>query len=317
MAAGTLAGTMGVMHAVVLGGCGFIGSHVVDALVAAGHRVTVLDRAMERYRGPVPGVEYVSGDFSDKMLLVELLSGKDAVFHLVSTTFPGTANLDPKADVTCNLVSTLSLLETMTALGVSRLVYLSSGGTVYGPGPGHPIPEDYPLSPINSYGIVKVAIERYLEMYRATHGLQPVAIRAANPYGPRQGHNGVQGVIATFMRNVRDGQPIEIWGDGKVVRDYLHVADLAALCVTAGKSDFCGALNAGSGQGHSLMELIEALSDVTGQQIAPNFKPGRKIDVPYSVLDITRAREVLGWTPATEFRAGLRETWEWVRQSEA
>lgn len=305
------------MRAVVLGGNGFIGSHVVDALRADGHDVTVFDRAMERYRDPLPGVDYMLGDFSDKMTMAEALNGKDVVFHLVSTTFPGTANLDPKADVTGNLIGTLSLIETMTSLGIQRLVYLSSGGTVYGPAPGHPIPEDYPLSPINSYGIVKVAIERYLEMYRATHGLQPVAIRAANPYGPRQGHTGVQGVVATFMRNVRDGKPIEIWGNGKVVRDYLHVADLAALCVTAGLSDFCGALNAGSGQGHSLLDLIEALSEVSGQTIAPNFKPGRRIDVPYSVLDITRAREVLGWIPATEFRAGLRETWEWVRQSEA
>lgn len=305
------------MRAVVLGGNGFIGSHLVDALQKDGYDVTVFDRGMERYRDPLPGVDYMLGDFSDKMTVANALNGKDVVFHLVSTTFPGTANHDPKADVTGNLIGTLSLIETMTSLGIQRLVYLSSGGTVYGPTPGHPTPEDYPLSPINSYGIVKVAIERYLEMYRATQGLQPVAIRGANPYGPRQGHKGVQGVITTFMRNVRDGQPIEIWGDGKVVRDYLHVADLAALCVTAGKSDFCGALNAGSGQGHSLIELIEVMSDVTGQQIAPNFKPGRQIDVPYSVLDISRAREVLGWAPATEIREGLRETWEWVRKSGA
>lgn len=305
------------MRAVVLGGNGFIGSHVVDALQKDGHDVTVFDRAMERYRDPLPGVNYILGDFSDKMTVAEALNGVDVVFHFVSTTFPGTANLDPKADVTDNLIGTLSLIETMASIGIQRLVYLSSGGTVYGPAPGHPIPEDYPLSPINSYGIVKVAIERYLEMYRATQGLEPVVIRAANPYGPRQAHKGVQGVIATFMRNVRDGQPIEVWGDGKVVRDYLHVANLAALCVTAAKSDFCGVLNAGSGQGHSLLDLIKALSEVSGQTIEPNFKPGRKIDVPYSVLDITRAREVLDWTPTTEFRAGLRETWEWVRQSEA
>ncbi|MEW9920370.1 NAD-dependent epimerase/dehydratase family protein [Marimonas sp. MJW-29] len=305
------------MRAVVLGGNGFIGSHVVDALLANGHKVTVFDRAMERYRDPLPGVDYMLGDFADKMALAEALNGKDVVFHLVSTTFPGTANLDPKADVTSNLIGTLSMIETMTSLGIGRLVYLSSGGTVYGTAPSHPIPEDYPLNPINSYGIVKVAIEHYLEMFRVNHGLQPIAIRAANPFGPRQRHTGVQGVVATFMRKVRDGQPIEIWGDGCVVRDFLHVADLAALCVKAAQSDFCGAVNVGSGQGRSLLELIEALSDVSGQRIAPNFKPGRKIDVPYSVLDITRASKVLGWKPATGFRDGLRETWEWVQQSSA
>lgn len=305
------------MRAAVLGGCGFIGSHVVDALQAAGHAVTVFDRAMERYRDPVPGVDYMLGDFADKMALAEALNGKDVVFHLVSTTFPGTANLDPQADITGNLIGTLNLIETMNTLCIRRLIYLSSGGTVYGPAPNHPIPEDYPLNPINSYGIVKVAIERYLEMFRASHGLQPIAIRAANPFGPRQGHTGVQGVVATFMRRVRDSQPIEIWGDGRVVRDYLHVSDLAALCLAAAESDLCGAVNAGSGQGRSLLELIDALSDVSGQRIAPDFKPGRMIDVPYSVLDIAKAREMLGWQPAMDFRTGLRTTWDWVQDTGA
>ncbi|RGP38165.1 NAD-dependent epimerase/dehydratase family protein [Pseudotabrizicola alkalilacus] len=305
------------MRALVFGGCGFIGSHVVDALLAAGHSVTVFDKAMERYRAPLPGVEYMTGDFADKMAWAEALSGKDVVFHLISTTFPGTANLDPKADVTGNLIGTLNLIEVMNTLGIRRLVYMSSGGTVYGPAPGHPIPEDYPLNPINSYGIVKVAIEQYLAMYRISHGLQPVVIRAANPFGPRQGHTGVQGVVATFMRRLQTGQPIEIWGDGKVVRDYLHVADLAQLCLAAAESDLCGAVNAGSGQGRSLLDLIEALAHVTGQEIAPVFKPGRTIDVPYSVLDITKAQTVLGWQPATEFRDGLRSSWDWMQTAKA
>lgn len=305
------------MRAAVLGGCGFIGSHVVDALKAAGHIVTVFDRTQERYRAPVSGVEYIYGDFADKMTLAEVLSGKDVVFHLVSTTFPGTANLDPKADVSGNLIGTLNLIEVMNTLGIQRLVYLSSGGTVYGPAPGHPIPEDYPLNPINSYGIVKVTIERYLEMYRTTHGLQPIAIRAANPFGPRQGHAGVQGVIATFMRRVHQGQPIEIWGDGHVVRDYLHVSDLAALCVVAAESDLCGAVNAGSGQGRSLLELVDALSKVSQLPINTSFKPGRKVDVAYSVLDIKKAWEMLGWQPTTDFQAGLQSTWDWLQHYEA
>lgn len=305
------------MRTVVLGGCGFIGSHVVDALRAGGHEVTVFDRAMEHYRKPVPSVDYILGDFADKMALAEALNRQDAVFHLISTTFPGTANLDPKADVTGNLIGTLNLLEMMNSLGIRRLIYLSSGGTVYGPAPDHPISENYPLNPINSYGIVKVAIERYLEMHRHSHGLRPLSIRAANPYGPRQGHYGVQGVVATFMRRVRDGQPVEIWGDGTVVRDYIHVADLAALCVVAAKSELQGAVNAGSGQGHSLLELLRVLSDVSGKRIVPGFKPGRQIDVPYSVLDIAKAHETLGWQPETDFQTGIRTTWDWVQGTAA
>ena len=302
------------MRALVLGGCGFIGSHLVDALQVAGHTVSVFDRAGERYRHPVPGVDYMVGDFADKMALAEALSGKDVVFHLVSTTFPGTANMDPKADVTGNLISTLNLIEMMNSIGIRRLVYLSSGGTVYGPTPSHPIPEDHPMNPISSYGIVKVAIERYLEMFRASHGLQPISIRAANPFGPRQGHTGVQGVISTFMRRMRDGQRIEIWGTGHVVRDYLYVSDLAALCVAAAESDLCGAVNAGSGEGRSLLELIDALANVSGQVIVPDFMPSRKIDVPYSVLDIAKAREMLCWQPVIDFRDGLRTTWHWIHK---
>lgn len=145
------------MRATVLGGCGFIGSHVVDALCAAGHSVTVFDRSMERYRAPVPGVDYMMGDFSDKMALAEALNGAEVVYHLISTTFPSTANLDPKADVTSNLIGTLGLIETINSLDVKRLVYLSSGGTVYGKAPAHPISEDFPRNPLNSYGIVKLA----------------------------------------------------------------------------------------------------------------------------------------------------------------
>jgi UDP-glucose 4-epimerase len=303
------------MRAAVLGGCGFIGSHIVDALRVAGHEVTVFDRAMDRYRDPVPGVNYMLGNFSDKMALSEALIGKDTVFHLISTTFPSTASLDPKADVGGNLIGTLNLIETMRALKIRRLVFLSSGGTVYGVAPGHPVPENYPLNPITSYGIVKVAIENYLEMDRRNEGLQPISIRAANPFGPRQGHAGVQGVVATFMRRIRDGQPVEIWGDGRVVRDFLYVSDLARLCVLAAESSLCGALNAGSGRGHSILEVIDALSVVTKRSITPTFMESRSIDVPYSVLDISRARKLLNWEPATEFRSGLRATWEWMQDA--
>lgn len=302
------------MKALVLGGCGFIGSYVVDALVAAGHQVSVFDRNPERFRAPVTGVDYHFGDFSDRMAVFEAMAGVDTVFHLISTSFPGTANLDPRADVSGNLIGTLNLCDAMVSLGIGRLVYLSSGGTVYGRPEREPIPEDHPLRPINSYGIVKTAIEQYLELYRTVHGLRPIAIRAANPYGPRQGHIGVQGVISTFLRSVRDGRQIEIWGDGSVVRDYLYVSDLADLCLRAAQSDLTGALNAGSGIGRSLTEIVAAIAQTTGRPIAPVFKPGRAVDVARSVLDVTRARETLGWVPATDLDAGLAATWAWLQQ---
>lgn len=300
------------MKVLVLGGCGFIGSHTVDALLASGHEVTVLDRGPERFRDPLANVDYLYGDFGDRMLLAEALVGVDAVLHLISTTFPGTANLDPRSDVSDNLLATLGLMDTMRSMGISRLVFLSSGGTVYGPPETEPIPEDHPLRPINSYGIVKVAIENYMWMYRNEFGLAPAAIRAANPFGPRQGHIGVQGVISTFLHKVQEGRSIEIWGDGNVVRDYLHARDLADLCVRVLGSDFVGPINAGSGVGRSLNEVIEAIGRVTGRDLQPIYKPARGIDIRRSVLDVCLARDRLDWYARVDFEDALRETWTWM-----
>lgn len=303
------------MKALVLGGCGFIGSHVVDALLKAGHRVVVFDRSPERFRPEVPNVHYHYGDFSDRMAVFEAMTGVDVIFQLISTTFPGTANLDPRSDVSGNLIGTLGLLDAMVSFGIGRIVFLSSGGTVYGPTDVEPIPESHPLRPINSYGIVKVAIEHYLDLYHRIHGLAPVAIRAANPFGPRQGHTGVQGVISTFLRCVRDGRPIEIWGDGSVVRDYLYVADLADLCVRAAESDVTGAINAGSGEGRSLSDVVAAIGQTTGLEVEPVYKPGRAVDVARSVLDVSRAQDLVGWSNSTPFSEGLTRTWSWLRDA--
>ena len=181
------------MKILIIGGSGFIGSHVVDKLLTSGHSVRVFDRQPERYRAALAGVDYCFGDFADRMALVEALSGVDAVYHLLSTTVPGTADLDPKTDVQDNLVGTINLLDSMQRLGLSRILFLSSGGTVYGVPDAIPIPETHALRPINSYGIVKASIEHYLEVYRRTRGFSPIIIRASNPFGPRQAHSGVAG----------------------------------------------------------------------------------------------------------------------------
>ena len=302
------------MKALVLGGCGFIGSHVVDALVADGYDVRVFDLRPERYRPPCPSVQYIFGNFSEPALIAEALSGVDVVFHLISTTFPSTANIDPIADVEDNLCGTLRLITVMIESGVDRIVYLSSGGTVYGVPERLPIHEDHPLRPINSYGIVKAAIEYYIDMYYRRGKLRPVIIRAANPYGPRQSHIGVQGAVTTFMQAVNACKPIEIWGDGSVIRDYFHVDDLAALCIIAANSGKVGTFNAGSGHGISLNELIDAIAAASGADIKRIFKPGRSIDVPKTFLDISRVHAEFGWVPRIELKEGLESYWVWLRE---
>src|ERR1700722_5682053 len=301
------------MNVLVIGGSGFIGSHVVDKLLAHRHSVRVFDRRPERFRAPLAGVDYRFGEFADEMTLVEALSGIDVVYHLVSTTVPGTADLDPKTDVRDNLIGTINLLESMQRLGLSRILFLSSGGTVYGIPEVVPIPETHALRPINSYGIVKAAIEHYLEMYRRTRGFSPIIVRASNPFGPRQAHLGVQGVISTFLRRILERQPIEIWGDGTVVRDYLEVGDLAEFCAIAGTSDNEGAYNAGSGQGLSVNEIVQAIRTTTGLDFETIYKPSRQIDVPRSVLDCSRAKNDFGWECEISLDAGLGNLWNWLK----
>lgn len=302
------------MRALILGGNGFIGSHLVDALLHANARVRVLDRGPDRYRPTPHGVEFIQGDWGDSAILAESLADVDTVFHLISTTVPSTSNLDPVWDIQSNLVNSVRLLELMRAAGVRRLVYLSSGGTVYGIPESDPVAESHPLRPISSYGIVKVAIEHYLHMEERLHGLQPVILRASNPYGPRQGHGGVQGVIGTFLWKIAQREPIQLWGDGSIVRDFIHVRDLARLCVMVAPADVTGCYNAGSGQGHSIAEIIETIGAVLGRTIEPVRKPGRGFDVPRVVLDIGAVQRATGWKPEIGLSEGVLETWEWVRQ---
>ncbi len=300
------------MKILVIGGCGFIGSHVVDALLRGGHSVRVFDHSREKFRLSLPGVEYLQGDFTDRVAIEQAVLGMDAVYHLVSTTFPLTASQDPQRDVRENLIGTLQLVEIMLQAGVRRLLFLSSGGTVYGIPEVTPIVEKHPLRPISSYGITKVAIEHNLEMFRRTCGLSPIIIRASNPFGPRQGHTGVQGVVATFLNQIANGATIEIWGDGSVIRDYIHVHDLAELCVTSGTSDREGAYNAGSNTGTSLVELLSAMEQVTGRDVIKVFKPARATDVPVSVLDCSAAERDFGWKASQDLHEGLAQTWKWV-----
>lgn len=303
------------MRVLVIGGNGFVGSHLVDALLLAGHRVRVFDRSPELYRPPLPGVDYRLHHFNDSAALAEALEGVDIVFHLLSTSVPSTSNLDPVADIESNLIGTVKLLQLMQQKGVTKIVYLSSGGTVYGIPEIDPIPERHPLQPICSYGVVKVAIENYLIMFQRLYGLRPVILRPSNPYGERQGHGGVQGVIGTFLRKVEASEKVEIWGDGAVVRDFIHVSDLAELCLAVAENDTCGVFNVGSGVGHSILDILSAVERITGKQLAPVFKPARSYDVPRVILDVTQTTKVFGWKPQIDLDDGVARTWRWMTES--
>lgn len=298
------------MKALVLGGNGFIGSHVVDQLLNYGHSVRVLDRTADRFRKTLPDVDYRLAPFDDIQALAAALKDIDVVYHFISTTVPNSSNKDPVYDVETNLVSTIRLLNLMRDSNVKRIVYLSSGGTVYGTPEVIPIPESHSLNPVCSYGVVKVAVENYLFMYQKLYNIEPLILRASNPYGKRQSGIHLQGIIGVFMKKLIADVGIEVWGDGHVVRDFIYVKDLADLCVLAGRSRKTGIYNAGSGTGHSVRDIISLIETVTGKTLKPQFKTGRPYDVPISILDIDKARSDFDWNPTTELETGIRETWK-------
>ncbi|MFN5195327.1 MAG: NAD-dependent epimerase/dehydratase family protein [Cyanobacteriota bacterium] len=300
----------------VIGGCGFIGSHIVDQLQRQGLAVRVLSRRPETFREPVPGVDYVLGSMADDDLLDVALEGVDAVIHTASSMVPQTSNLKPVADITENLISSVQLFQKMKAAGVGKLVFLSSGGTVYGIPRQSPLAEDHPLRPISSYGVVKVAIENYIQMFSSLHGLEACILRPSNPYGPRQGRTGLQGVIGVYLSKIARNEPLEVWGDGTVIRDFIYVEDLAELCVLAIRSPINGVFNAGSGLGVSIGEIIDLLARMLGRDFDLIHKQARNFDVPANVLDISKVMRTLNWSPKTSLEVGIQSTWQWIQHIE-
>jgi len=300
------------MRALIVGGNGFIGSHLAEGLRAGGHAVRVLDPGPARTDTDWSGIDYVQGAYTDAALLDAALGGIDTVFHLASTTVPASSNLDPAFDVSSNLLGALGLFAAIETKGIRRVVFFSSGGTVYGNPETLPMREDHPLRPISSYGIVKVAVEHYLRMYGHLGRLDPLILRPSNPYGPRQSAAGGQGFIAAAIARARADETLQIWGDGEVVRDYLYIDDLVDLAIRAAASGECGTFNAGSGEGHSLNVIRAAIERVAGRAMRVDHLPGRGFDVREVRLDIAAARERFGWAPRVDLDDGIARTWRWL-----
>ncbi|WP_322030599.1 NAD-dependent epimerase/dehydratase family protein [Paraburkholderia sp. J76] len=297
----------------VLGGFGFLGRHLVDGLLRAGAKVRVFERNMHGDAQYVRDVQVVLGNFVTGEGFDEALRDIDVVYHLISTTVPSTSNDDPVADVQSNLVGTLQLLRRMQAANVKRIVYVSSGGTVYGNPVTLPVPEAHPLKPLCSYGIVKVAVENYLAMYSQLYGLSATVLRVANPYGMHQHRIGVQGVIPTFIGKMMRGEPIEIWGNGSVVRDYIYVDDVVSALLAALGDRSSGTFNIGSGVGHRIIDVLEVVGRITGLEGEIRHLPGRDFDVEQIYLDIRHARDQLNWTPKYSLETGCAHYWRLIQ----
>jgi UDP-glucose 4-epimerase len=299
----------------VLGGSGFMGSHLVELLADRGWPVRGFSQSADRWQpAATPGVTWVAGDFRDPKAVADAVAGCDYVFHLVGATNPASSNRDVIFDAETNLIPTLRLLEACVQAKVRRIIFSSSGGTVYGATGGNPISEDHPTEPRSSYGIIKLATEKYLELFHRVHGLDYTVLRVANCYGPRLPVAGEQGVVGSFLDRLHRGEPIELWGDGAVIRDYVYAGDVAlAFLAALGQQSPYKIFNVGTGVGTSLVELIALMERVTGRLAAVVKKPGRQVDVPVNILDPARAHQFLGWQAGTSLEAGLLQTWNWVR----
>jgi UDP-glucose 4-epimerase len=306
------------VRCVIFGGGGFIGSTIADRLLVNGYQIRIFERPrVEPYRKfkKNENVEWITGDLLSVHDVSNAIKGTDVILHLVSTTLPKSSNEDPIYDVQTNLVGTLQMLNTMVACNVQKIVFISSGGTVYGIPSYLPIDEKHPTNPLVSYGITKLAIEKYLQLFQSMHDIKPMILRVSNPYGERQRIETAQGAVSTFIHQALKGLYIDIWGDGSIVRDYIHVSDVAEAFVQA--VEYSGAenvFNISSGSGTSLNELIGILEVVMGKPIKHNYLPGRPFDVPVSILCNDLARKELKWEPVISMHEGITRTAEWMEK---
>lgn len=300
------------MIAVVLGGNGFIGSTLVSRLLAQGHSVRVFDRGAPMHSSK--SFHFFAGDFTTHADFTELLHGADVVFHLISTTLPNTSVDNTSADVCGNLLPTLRLLEQMRKQGISRIVFPSSGGTVYGEAQYLPIDEKHPTEPIVPYGATKLAIEKYLAIFRHARQLDPICLRISNPYGPGFRPESPQGVIGAFLNKSLSNQPIDLWGAGEVQRDYLYIDDLIDAMIAAAYYEGPHFLfNISTGIGTSLLQIIALVEQATGHPLVVHRHSSRSFDVRSNVLCNARAREELGWSPKLSLTQGIERTLQWLK----
>ncbi len=306
------------MKALVTGGAGFIGSNLVDALVARGDEVTIVDnlstgRLVNLDGALANGAELVELDIRDGAALAELTAARrpERIFHLAAQIDVRKSLEDPAFDAAVNVGGTANVLEAARAGGGARVVFVSTGGAIYGEGEGKPLPldESAPVAPMSAYGQSKFAAEGYLGLYQRLYGVSGIALRLGNVYGPRQDPLGEAGVIAIFCGKLKSGERPTIFGDGTQTRDYIYVGDVVAAALAAADSAATEPVNIGTGREASVLELAETLARLGGgDSFEPEFAPPRAGEVQRISLDASRAEELLGWQPSKSLEEGLRLT---------
>jgi UDP-glucose 4-epimerase len=299
-------------HSVLLlGGTGFLGTALARRLVKEQWKVCVVGRRV--VSRVVPGVVTRQASLDDAVMLRELLPHYSAVVHLASTTTPGSSAHSPVRETVENVLPTLRLLEVLAEFEPVRLIYVSSGGTLYGNPAVLPVTEDQPLWPLSNHGVGKVAAEGFLRVYCGQHGERVTILRPSNVYGPEQPLREGFGVIRTMLEYARKGNAMEFWGDGETVRDFLFIEDWVEACwrLLAPEAP-AGVFNIGVGEGCSLNSLRAVVERVTGRELRIRWQSARSVDVRGVVLDSTRLRMATGWTPHVTLEDGIRRMWNWL-----
>jgi UDP-glucose 4-epimerase len=307
------------MRTLVTGGAGFIGSNLVDALLARGDEVVVLDdlstgRESNLDAAIGAGAELVRADIREAGRIVQVVAdaAPEAIFHLAAQIDVRKSVTDPGWDARINVEGTVNVLEAARRAGVGRIVNTSTGGAIYGDVDTIPSPESTPPAPMAGYGTSKLCAEQYVDLYARLHGMSTVTLRYGNVYGPRQDPMGEAGVIAIFCGRLTDGGRPTIYGDGRQTRDYVFVGDVVAANIAAAdRPAVRGAVNIGTGRESSVLDIVSILREAGGRDdFAPVFEDARLGEIERSCLDVTRAREALGWEARVPLADGMRATLE-------
>jgi len=310
---------LSVANCLVLGANGFIGSHLVDQLSKAGHFVRCFDRyRRESYlfsNTASNNVEVFAGDFLNRSSLHEALDDIDYVFHFISTTNPLVSDGDPLIDIDTNIRMSVELFSMCVEKNIKRVVFASTGGAVYGNVSTKEITsEDTCPHPFSPYAIGKLTIENYLNYFSHKYGLNGTTVRISNPYGPRQNILSGQGVIPIFLNKIRLGEPITIYGDGEMVRDYIFIGDLVKMIVPLiEKQPKQTVYNLGSGHGYSVNQLVEIIEKVTGESVKRDHRPAPSTYVDTIVLDSHRYVSEFRVEPKTPLSEGIKKMWKYIQ----
>lgn len=296
----------------VYGADGFIGRHLVRRLIERGLPVRAVSRRFDRdFADEIEGMaDLVAADLSQPLAMASSLHDVSTVVQLMSSSSPGLKNDHAVADITENVVPHVEFLQNCLRAGVKRYIFLSSGGTVYGPGAPVPTPETAPTNPISSHGLTKLFVEKYIQMHGHVDGLEYIILRVANPFGPGQTFRKGQGLVPAIIERWQKSQPVRIFGDGAARRDYIFISDVidaieAAIAVGGNPQHI---LNVGSGETHSVNEVVEAIESAGGIKMKREHVAARSTDVDVACLDISQARAVLGWAPKTPFGEAMALT---------